>query len=623
MANDLETKHSINISILREASDAIYAKDLQGRYLLINAAGAEIVGKPIKEIIGKDDNALFCRETAKKMMNADRRIFDTGTPEIYEINFAANGVIRTFLSRKKPFHNGSGQIAGLVGISLDITDRKKAEEKEKYKPEDAFLEAIEGAIGAGIVAYDLSGRIRYVNRAFCAMVGWNNQELIGTSPPFLFWLPEEAGAITNDIKSCNRRGLTKRLEQHLRCRNGKCLSVIVLRSPLTDRNGNLIGTVGLFIDISERKQMEETLYRTNQQLQTLIRTYPLAILLLDAVGRVKMWSPAAERIFGWKEKEVMGRFVPVVPDDQRHDFMKKVNKVIKGKRVMGVEVNGVKKGGAPVELSVWGAPFFDDHGNRQSLLTVADNSDRRKIEENILKIQQLESLGSLAQGLVNDFNNMMTALLGNISLAKLYIYSPKDLRISLDHAEKAVMRAIELSQNLLTLAREESLNRKLTSMGELVKESAGFALRGSTVRCEFTIQRGLWEVKIDERQISHVIHNLVFSAQRSASRSGTLRIKIENVQIEKTNRLRLKQGPYIRISLHDFGIGPANENILKVFDPRFMAQNKRSGLRFATACSIIERHGGIITVEPDSENKIRLFIYLPAIRADSRLRSLP
>jgi PAS domain S-box-containing protein len=598
--------------ILEEVSDAIYIKDLQGRYIMMNSAGATIIGKSLEEIMGKDDTELFSPETAKKVMEADRRIIRSGKHETYEVNVPAGGVTRTTLTRKKPFHDSQGNIVGIIGISLDVTERKLAE--ERLKSEQAFRTAIEDSMGAGVVAADLNGQLLYVNPAFCDMVGWTKAELIGTSPPFIYWPPEDIETLSKEFQ--NHLSVTgpRKVEYRIRRRNGERFPVLVLRSSLNDGNGTLLGVVKSFYDITDRKRIEETLHQTNQMLKSLIQANPLATMILDREGMVRMWSPAAERIFGWKEKEVVGCFLPIVPDDQRNEFLKNILSVIEGKRVMGLEVQRQRKGGIPIEVSVWGVPLSDSDGNRQGLFVVADITEKREMEEAILRVQKLESLGILAGGLAHDFNNIMTAVLGNISMAKFLINEPGQLRITIDEAEKATLRAIHLAHQLLTFAKGGGPVKKVTSIGELVKESAGFALRGSNVRFEYTLHNDLWAVEIEEGQISQVIHNLVFNAQQAASAGGTLHIKVENVHVEDDNKTGLKKGHYVRIAIKDFGFGSSKENILKVFDPNYTANQNTSALRFASACSIARRHGGTITVE--TEREITLFIYLPAIPPD-------
>lgn len=364
-----------------------------------------------------------------------------------------------------------------------------------------------------------------------------------------------------------------------------------------------------------KSDSQKELRQTNQMLQELLQASPLATIVLDPEGTVQLWSPGAERIFGWQEKEVLGCVFPAIPDDKLEEFRTTFHNILQGKSILGMETRFMKKEGGPFEVSLWGVPLSDAPGNRKCLILVDDITEKRKMEEEILKVQKLESIGVLAGGVADDFNNVLTSILGNISLAKQSVNLPKNLRIRLDEAEKATLRATHLAQQLLTFTKVGCPLKKMTSIGDLVKESAGFALRGSNVSYEYSLQSDLWAAEIDEGQISQVIHNLVFNARQAMPTGGTLHIKVENILLENEKMTGLKEGPYIRISVRDFGIGMTKENILKVFDPNFTTQQKGNGLRFATACSLVKRNEGVILVESELDKEITLFIYLPAIPA--------
>jgi PAS domain S-box-containing protein len=125
----LQRHHSLLHSIIEGTTDAIFVKDRQGRYLMINSAGARLLGKRVEEVIGNDDTALFSPDTARSIMDGDSRVMATGEVQTYEDVGTAAGVTRTFLSTKGPYRDAAGNIIGLIGISHDITERKLAEKR--------------------------------------------------------------------------------------------------------------------------------------------------------------------------------------------------------------------------------------------------------------------------------------------------------------------------------------------------------------------------------------------------------------------------------------------------------------------------------------------------------------
>lgn len=364
----------------------------------------------------------------------------------------------------------------------------------------------------------------------------------------------------------------------------------------------------------DRKQVAESLYQTNQMLESLIEASPLAIFLLDPDGTVRMWNPAAERIFGWTKEEVLGRFLPIIPDDKLTEFRTNLAGVFQGKVISGMETRRQKKGGIPIEISVWTVELSDKQGNKRCLSIVADNTEKIKFRDELLKIQKLESLGLLAGGIAHDFNNILTGILGNISLAKIWM-NPEDQAFhSLDEAEKASLRATELARQLLTFAKGGAPIKKIAPVLQVLENSVKFALRGSNILSEFSFQKDLWPVEIDEGQISQVIQNLVINAIQAMPAGGTIQVKARNRAIEENmlEGLSLRKGNYVEMSIQDQGVGIPKELLSKIFDPYFTTKETGSGLGLAISHSIIQKHDGFISVKSKLGTGTTFFIFLPA-----------
>jgi nitrogen-specific signal transduction histidine kinase len=234
------------------------------------------------------------------------------------------------------------------------------------------------------------------------------------------------------------------------------------------------------------------------------------------------------------------------------------------------------------------------------------------LEEERLKVQKLESTGVLAGGIAHDFNNMLTAILGNISMAKMFAESNEKVLERLIQAEKASMRAQGLSQQLLTFSRGGEPIKKPTKITELIKDSASFSLTGSNVKCNLFMADKLWPANIDEGQISQVIQNVVKNADQAMPDGGTIIIQAENKTISDQNILPLKDGKYVWIKIKDQGIGIPKKYIPKIFDPYFSTKLEGSGLGLAASFSIIKKHNGFISAESKSGKGTTFHIYLPA-----------
>jgi len=262
----------------------------------------------------------------------------------------------------------------------------------------------------------------------------------------------------------------------------------------------------------------------------------------------------------------------------------------------------------------FGRPFYDLDGEFAGYIgSCYDITDRKRIEEERLKLDKLESLGVLAGGIAHDFNNMLGAILSTISVAKMDKHLEAESYNSLSEVERICIEAKRLTQQLLTFSKGGTPVKKLTSIEQIIRESASFALRGSNVRCESSIEDGLWDAEVDQGQIAQVISNLVINAQQSMPQGGVIKIKANNTELRRGFiSSYIKEGNYVKITVEDHGIGIPKEHLSRIFDPYFTTKQKGSGLGLATAYSIIKSHGGFIDVESELGKGSRFYIYIPA-----------
>jgi signal transduction histidine kinase/CheY-like chemotaxis protein len=239
---------------------------------------------------------------------------------------------------------------------------------------------------------------------------------------------------------------------------------------------------------------------------------------------------------------------------------------------------------------------------------------RRQLEEDLLRSRKLESLGVLAGGIAHDFNNLLTAILGNITLSLADTEPDEEAHRRLVEAEKASVRAQDLTQQLLTFSRGGAPVRETASIGDLVADSAGFALRGSNVRLDYVLNADLWPAEVDPGQISQVVNNLIINAGQAMPDGGTVTIRTANAVVGDDGPAPLPAGDYVTISVSDQGSGIPPETIERIFDPYFTTKQKGSGLGLATVYSIVKRHGGHIGVETSPGRGATFVVWLPAMR---------
>jgi len=260
-----------------------------------------------------------------------------------------------------------------------------------------------------------------------------------------------------------------------------------------------------------------------------------------------------------------------------------------------------------------GAPIRD-RGSRiiGAVIVFSDITETRKMEDELQRAQKLESIGVLAGGIAHDFNNILTAVLGNLSLARLHAKPGDELHELLAEAAKAASIAKDLTFQLLTFSKGGAPIKKVASIGELLVTTADFALRGSNVRGTFDIQDDLWSIECDIGQIAQVIHNLVINAKQAMPDGGTVEVAARNVMVGEADRLPLKEGAHVRLSIRDHGMGIEREHIPMIFDPYFTTKQRGVGLGLTTTYTIVSRHGGYIHVESKVGSGTVFDVYLPS-----------
>jgi PAS domain S-box-containing protein len=336
---------------------------------------------------------------------------------------------------------------------------------------------------------------------------------------------------------------------------------------------------------------------------------------IDKNGIFTYVSPQVSEILGYEPEEILGKTpFDFMPLDDAKQFAEVIGSFISTQRPFTrLEKTLIHKEGYRVVLETSGTPVFDSQGFLQNYHGIArDITERKRIEEELLKTQKLESLGVLAGGIAHDFNNILTAILGNVSLARMYVKQEDKMIERLAESEKASLRAKDLTQQLLTFARGGAPIKETASIVELIKDSVSFVLSGSNVKCEFSIPNDLWMVEIDEGQMSQVINNLIINAQQAMPEGGIIDVSAENMTVGSEHGLPLKGGRYVKIAIKDHGIGIPKEHLQKIFDPYFTTKQKGSGLGLATSYSIVRKHDGHITVDSELGAGTTFTIYLPA-----------
>lgn len=340
------------------------------------------------------------------------------------------------------------------------------------------------------------------------------------------------------------------------------------------------------------------------------------IYIVDPEGSILYCNQASADQLGFPLEEMRARSVRDLigwPETLERIILPAISRV----GYWAGEVPGFMKDGHLRSLWLTASLVRDDAGRPIAVVGITkDLSAQKKVEDDHIKTQKLESIGVLAGGLAHDFNNLLTIILGNLDLARLFAGENPDIIEALDHAAEASLRAGDLTRQLITFSKGGQPVKQIADIGQLIKDTVVFAASGSNVAYDFTISDGLPPVEFDEGQMRQVVHNLVQNAKEAMSGGGTLRVRVREIHLAAGEISSLPAGRYVQTDFTDHGTGIAQEHLHQIFDPYFstkeMSAVKGRGLGLAVSYSIIRNHGGAITVDSRFGAGTTFSVFLPA-----------
>lgn len=469
---------------------------------------------------------------------------------------------------------------------------------------------------------DISGKYVLANKAIADLYGVDSETMEGKTDIELTGIgkvgKEEALRFMEEDKLVIKNQTPKYiLEETFNLPDGTVKWFQTVKIPIKYIDGRDC-ILGVAVDITAYKLAEKFISEEKEKLFVTLHSIGDGVIVTDSKAYVILMNKLAEKYTGWLEKEAIGMQIKdvfkIIHEETREPMETPVVEAIKFNKIVSISNHSilVSRDGSEYIISDSCAPIRDKDGNLVgTVLVFRDVTEKRKMEVTLQRMEKLESLGLLAGGIAHDFNNILTAILGNISLARTY-NDPVQRDKRLEEAEKASINAKDLTQQLLTFAKGGEPIKETVSIGNILKETTSFLLRGSKNKCEFHISNDLLPVDVDRGQISQVISNIIINADQAMPNGGKIFISAENKVIKEEDHLPLKPGVYIKISIKDEGIGIPKEYIQKIFDPYFTTKNKGTGLGLTITHSIIKNHDGYISVESELGKGTTFHIYLPA-----------
>jgi len=472
---------------------------------------------------------------------------------------------------------------------------------------------------------DQESQFLVANKGVAYLMGVNEPEQLIGKTDFDFYPERLAKRYFADEQEIIKTGkpVIAREEPLLDLRSGREGCQLTTKVPLRNKEGKIIGIVGIGRDITELKQFEDKLIEDKRVIEAIMETAPVLIVLTDPEGRIILINKACEELTGYTHEEVKGKSISelFLPEEWvsvvKERFSNPLNpELLKPHQNPWITSSGEKRliewRCAPIELSGYVKPCILGVGT--------DITEHKQLEEQFLQAQKMEAIGRLAGGVAHDFNNMLTAILGYAQLAMEMLERENQIYSYIKEIAKAGERASSLTRQLLAFSRRQilqpqnlDLNNLISNLEKMLKRLIGEDIElvivpGSDIGC----------IRADPGQLEQVIMNLVVNARDAMPGGGKLTIETLNVYLDEAylkTHAGVKPGNYVMLAVSDTGIGMNKEVLSHMFEPFFTTKEvgKGTGLGLSTVYGIVKQSGGNIWVYSEPGKGSTFKIYLPVV----------
>ncbi len=548
------------------------------------------------------------------MTNNLKKVKETGkiiTQEASVVDVEGNEL--WYHSTLVPVNDDKGQLDYIMVVSLDTTERKKAEEKIRKINEHLQI-AIDNMPNAYIL-WDSDLLIKEWNKSAERIFGYSKEEMLGKNAVD-FIVPNDFRNLVKDVLQKLKVGEVvdySEKDNNIR-KDGKVISCQWFNTPLADEDGKVFAILTLAQDITERKQAAEELRESERNLSLIYDTVESVLfqIVIDShdTYRFLTVNNTFLKATGLTTDQIIGKSIDeVIPEPSLTLVRNKYQEAIRTKTTVHWEETTEYSTGKKIGI-VSITPAINTQGKCTHLIgSVYDitelrqaEEEKKKLESRLQHAQKMEAMGALAGGIAHDFNNILTPIIGYTELSLVNVEKESQLQRNLQEVYKAGIRAKDLVKQILTFSRKSEQEFQPLQLKLIVEEALNLirASLPTTIEIHQDIQSDSIIIG-DPSQIHQVLMNLCTNAEHAMQeKGGVLEVRLEDVELDDTftsNHPHANPGTYVRLTVHDTGFGMTPKVLKQAFDPFFTTKEKGegTGMGLAVVHGIVQSHGGIIT----------------------------
>jgi PAS domain S-box-containing protein len=637
-------------TLIESLPQVIFSKDRNSIYISCNENYARDLGIRSEDVVGKTDYDFYPKELAEKYRQDDKRIMETGITGNIEERYIRQGQEMIVQTVKTPIRDEQGNISGVLGIFWDITERKKAE--EALYASHQIIEGIINAISVRVFWKDKNLVYLGCNAIFARDAGFTDpKDIVGKDDYQMGWR-DQAELYRSDDRQVIESGRPKLLiEEPQTTPEGNSIALLTSKIPLCDSKGEVIGVIGTYMDITERKNIEMALRKGEERFRQVVESAGDWIWEINVDGLYTYASPVVERVLGYKPEEIVGKkyFYDFFVPDVKEKLKKAAFEAFTDRKTFkGFVTPNIHKNGSTIIIETSGTPIIDEKGNlcgyRGADKDITERQQKekelQKIHEELVSASHRAGMAEVAADVLHNVGNVLNSI--NVSTT---LITEKVARSELANLQKVASIIDEHLEEIGTFITEhpqgkhipvyltevckclqgeqEDIISKLrvltgnvqhikdiismqqayarisgvsmrASLGQLVEDaiqinSAGLQRHETRLIREF---EELPDVEIDKQKVLQILVNLISNAKYALSDSKKAE-KLLTIRIYKHGQDRL------RIEVADNGVGISEKNLTKIFSHGFTTKRHGHGFGLHSGALAASEMGGSLTVHSD------------------------